>query len=73
MFDRQSAQQGWQCPVCNRVYAPWMASCPNCGGERQTISTTISQPLTELDFIKMYGMTPEQAIEEAKKVEHRNT
>ena len=72
MFEQQPAQQGWQCPVCRRVYAPWMASCLNCGGERQTISTTINQPLTELDFVKMYGMTPEQAIEEAKKVEDQN-
>lgn len=20
-------QQGWQCPVCRKVHAPWVASC----------------------------------------------
>ena len=24
------AQQGWQCPVCKAVYAPWVAVCFNC-------------------------------------------
>ena len=23
-------QQGWQCPVCKQVYAPWIATCRNC-------------------------------------------
>lgn len=23
------ALQGWQCPVCGAVYAPWVASCGN--------------------------------------------
>lgn len=22
------AQQGWQCPVCERVNAPWVSQCP---------------------------------------------
>ena len=25
------AQQGWQCPVCGRVYAPWVSQCFYCG------------------------------------------
>ena len=24
-------QEGWRCPVCGNVNAPWVASCP-CGG-----------------------------------------
>lgn len=23
-------QQGWQCPVCKAVYAPWVMTCQNC-------------------------------------------
>ena len=26
-------QQGWQCPVCKRVYSPSTYMCPWCGGE----------------------------------------
>ena len=24
--------KGWQCPVCGRVYAPWVCECTRCGG-----------------------------------------
>lgn len=27
-----SAQQGWQCPVCKRVYSPLTSMCLYCGG-----------------------------------------
>lgn len=33
--------QGWICPVCGNVNAPWVASCP-CGGSPQVIMTTSS-------------------------------
>lgn len=33
------AQQGWQCPICKRVYSPFTPSCFYCGNE-QTITTT---------------------------------
>ena len=26
-----NVQQGWQCPVCKRVYAPWVQTCDKCG------------------------------------------
>ena len=26
-----NVQQGWQCPVCKRVYAPWVPACDKCG------------------------------------------
>jgi hypothetical protein len=33
------AQQGWQCPICKRVYSPSTPWCYYCGGESK-ISTT---------------------------------
>lgn len=24
--------QGWQCPICKRVYSPFTKMCPYCGG-----------------------------------------
>lgn len=25
-----TTQQGWECPKCHTVYAPWMAQCTSC-------------------------------------------
>jgi hypothetical protein len=33
------AMQGWQCPVCGRVLAPFMMECP-CKGNPQSATTT---------------------------------
>ena len=32
-------QQGWQCPICGRVYSPMTFMCYYCGGEQKTITT----------------------------------
>lgn len=35
------APQGWQCPVCGRVYSPTTPMCYYCGnGEPYTVSST---------------------------------
>ena len=34
------AQQGWQCPICKRVYSPQTMMCFYCGGECKTTTTT---------------------------------
>ena len=31
-----NAQQGWVCPKCGRVNAPWMGTCP-CFADKNTI------------------------------------
>ena len=36
-----SAQQGWQCPVCGQVNAPWISQCP-CNGKIPSYTTTVS-------------------------------
>jgi hypothetical protein len=34
------AQQGWQCPICKRVYSPFTPYCYYCGGEGVTNTST---------------------------------
>ena len=36
------AQQGWQCPICKRVYSPYTPSCFHCGNEQIITTTTIT-------------------------------
>ena len=35
------ASQGWQCPICKRVLAPFVPECP-CGGQGMKTWTTTS-------------------------------
>ena len=30
-------RQGWQCPICGAVNAPWMAQCL-CGGQQRKVT-----------------------------------
>ena len=39
-----STPQGWQCPVCKRVYSPTTAMCMFCGNE-ESKATTYSTPV----------------------------
>ena len=39
-FMQMGAQQGWQCPICGRVLAPFMTECPCQGAGKQSITTT---------------------------------
>ena len=34
------AQQGWQCPICKRVYSPFTPMCLYCGNGKQTTVTS---------------------------------
>ena len=31
-------QQGWECPKCLNVYAPWVAQCSKCPGFQWTFT-----------------------------------
>ena len=37
-FENIGIQQGWQCPICKRVYSPMTPMCYYCGGEQKTIT-----------------------------------
>lgn len=45
-------QQGWQCPICKRVYAPFVSECINCG--RFDVVTNIKNTSSETDWIKVF-------------------
>lgn len=38
-YHEMSAQQGWQCPICGAVNAPWAMQCPCRGSHFVTVST----------------------------------
>lgn len=38
-FPNTFAQQGWQCPICGRVYSPTTAMCFYCGNQKTVLST----------------------------------
>lgn len=39
-IDNNYVSQGWQCPICKRVYSPTTQMCMYCGGEQKTTITT---------------------------------
>ena len=47
------AQQGWQCPVCGAVNAPWVMQCP-CGGKVKSYTTYTPTALSGVDKIYAY-------------------
>lgn len=49
---------GWQCPICGRVLAPFVPECPCQGQGMQTITiadTTGTLKLDDLGIIKCKG------------------
>ena len=50
---RFGVQQGWQCPICKRVYAPFMSECPYCG-RYDSVVTNIGTISQEVDWSKLY-------------------
>lgn len=52
------AQQGWQCPICKRVYSPFTPCCYYCGGESKTwIGTSTSGDAYPVDNPSSYTVT----------------
>ena len=52
------AQQGWQCPICKRVYSPLTMMCYYCGGVA-VISTgsTVDIGVIDIDWQKHQSVT----------------
>lgn len=34
------AMQGWQCPLCKRIYGPFIQECLHCNNPHSTLTTT---------------------------------
>ena len=51
------AQQGWQCPVCKRVYAPFVSECLYCGRNTVTNIGTGTGDNPVVDWYKIYAGT----------------
>ena len=49
MYDKIGIQQGWQCPLCKRIYAPFVTECFYCpeSGEKMMTTTTGTNPQTD--------------------------
>jgi hypothetical protein len=35
-------QEGWRCPTCGSIYAPWMAKCSTCPVGSSVAASTIT-------------------------------
>lgn len=44
-------QQGWQCPLCKRVYSPFTPCCFYCGAE------DVAKTSTDIDWVKHESTT----------------
>lgn len=47
-FEGLFASQGWQCPICKRVYSPFTPMCWYCGNGKQ--SYTVSTGTEKIDL-----------------------
>lgn len=50
------AQQGWQCPLCNRIYGPFVQECYHCNNQKTTL-TTSTYPETTTGKSQSYTIT----------------
>lgn len=51
------AQQGWQCPVCHRVYSPTTPMCYYCGNYETTTSTSMTIDDAQIDWLHHEAVT----------------
>lgn len=51
------AQQGWQCPICKRVLAPFVMECPCQGQGPVTVTTTNIDGNTTIDLSERPDLT----------------
>lgn len=62
-FEGQFTPQGWQCPICKRVYSPMTPMCYYCGGKTETWSTSTDPCIVKtvstdkLDWMKHQTIT----------------
>ena len=47
-----TAPQGWQCPICKRVYSPTTSMCYYCGNEKTVVGTTTTDGTSTSNYIE---------------------
>ena len=50
--------EGWRCPQCGRVYAPWVYSCRDCPGMSTTNWSTWTYPAASKSLAKAHDHCP---------------
>lgn len=70
-YEFSYAQQGWQCPICKRVYSPLQPMCMYCGNENIKTSTGLSDtksitinPVKTENETKMCDHIPDTALKD---------
>ena len=58
--------QGWQCPVCRRVYAPGTPMCFYCGNEQYTTSRTATVGNDPIDWLHHDSVTKSEEPKEGR-------
>ena len=53
-YDFSFAPQGWQCPICKRVYSPTYPWCIFCGNETVTTTDRTTLNINNNDFFEDY-------------------
>ena len=66
------APQGWQCPICHRVYSPSTPMCWYCGNGLSTTSTSTDIPATKDNNEKWKNVHRMEEMEEKKTEDIRD-
>lgn len=69
--EQPAAQQGWVCPKCGAVWAPWQPCCSTCGDNRTTFATGLSTA-PAVDWTPMQTTTIEVKPMTRKGAERRD-
>ena len=59
-YNHYKAEQGWECPRCGRINAPWVRQCDCTRGTYDYDKWTITPTLTDSEWWKTY-VTSSQA------------
>lgn len=54
MIEFTGVQQGWQCPICKRVYSPLTMMCYYCG---EAVTSTSTGTFSDIDWKKQQTVT----------------
>ena len=55
--------QGWQCPICKRVYSPSYPWCNFCGNEKTETTTTYTTNVGYIPPVDQWGSTKTEVVE----------